>query len=53
MSLRTIANHWLFRSSFSAGIGDIIADGNTLSHITYTVSSLDQFARLVISGYLG
>ncbi|TEB31016.1 beta and beta-prime subunits of DNA dependent RNA-polymerase [Coprinellus micaceus] len=36
--LQMVVNHWLFHNGFSIGIGDTIADANTMSYITKTIS---------------
>ncbi|KAE9384544.1 beta and beta-prime subunits of DNA dependent RNA-polymerase [Gymnopus androsaceus JB14] len=37
--LRTVVNYWLFHNGFSIGIGDTIADKDTMSYTTETVAS--------------
>ncbi|KAJ4477824.1 beta and beta-prime subunits of DNA dependent RNA-polymerase [Lentinula edodes] len=37
--LQTVVNYWLFHNGFSIGIGDTIADKNTMSYITETIAS--------------
>jgi DNA-directed RNA polymerase II subunit RPB1 len=36
--LQMVVNYWLFHNGFSIGIGDTIADANTMSYITKTIS---------------
>ncbi|KAE9393327.1 beta and beta-prime subunits of DNA dependent RNA-polymerase [Gymnopus androsaceus JB14] len=38
-SLQTVVNYWLFHNGFSIGIGDTIADKDTMSYITETIAS--------------
>lgn len=36
--LQMVVNFWLFHNGFSIGIGDTIADAQTMSHITQTIA---------------
>ncbi|KAG8968061.1 DNA-directed RNA polymerase II subunit rpb1 [Tulasnella sp. 419] len=51
--LQKVVNYWLFHNGFSIGIGDTIADKNTMAHITDRIArAKTKVAGLIQDGHL-
>lgn len=48
-NIQKVVNYWLLHYGFSIGIGDTIADGATMKHITETISEAKQKVQDIIN----